>query len=135
MSELTSQRRGPTGLRQLDTVEELSALPDGTVVVWYSQYGVEHERQAGVLDTNSFGTREIRPVSIHVYESNTDLTDVTAPLWVLTFDDPLPGVDLFTALGIADVSAEPPTLGGDAAHRGIHPQFKDAARIHGRRAD
>lgn len=79
---------GPTGIRLLETVEELSALPDGTVAVWHSRDGRRYERQAGVLDTNSFGTREIRPVSLYVYESNTDLWDVTPPIWVLTFDDP-----------------------------------------------
>ncbi|MEX7472740.1 hypothetical protein AB4Z39_23840 [Mycobacterium adipatum] len=60
MSEPLSERRGPTGLRQLDTVEELYTVPDGTVVVWYSQYGREYERQAGVLVTASDGTHHDR---------------------------------------------------------------------------
>lgn len=104
MSETNSKRRGPTGLRQLNTVEELSAFPDGTVVVWYSPIFPEHERQAGVLVTASDRSREIRPISIYVYESNYDLTDVTAPLWVLTFDEAPVGIDLLATLGIADVS-------------------------------
>lgn len=121
------RRRPPTGLRQLDTVEELSTFPDGTVVIWYSPNFPEPDRQAGVLDTDtdSDGDRTIRPISVRVYESNTDLRDVTAPLWVLTFDDPQ-GIDLFSTLGIANASGEPQAPGGDVEHRGIH------ATIHGR---
>ena len=119
MSEPNNERRRPTGMRHLQTVEELSTFPDGTVVVWYSQYGREHERQAGVLDTVSDGTRTIRPISIHSYESNTALADVTAPLWLLTFDDP-PAMDVLGTPGIANVSDEPQALRGDVEHRGIH---------------
>lgn len=79
---------GPGGLRRLETVEELSALPDGTVVVWHSWWGSEYERQAGVLDTDSDGGRDIRPVSVRTYEYNTSLSEVDPPVWVLTFDDP-----------------------------------------------
>ncbi|MCA2247552.1 hypothetical protein JF729_07045 [Mycobacterium intracellulare] len=71
----------------MDTVEELSTLPDGTVVVWYDGLGTTCERQAGVLDTDE-GIREIRPISVHIYESSTSLSEVDPPFWVLTFDDP-----------------------------------------------
>lgn len=128
MSEITSELGGPTGLRRLDSVQELRTFPDGTVVVWYSPIFPEHERQAGVLVTASDGSREIRPISIYVYEGNSDLTDVTAPLWVLTFDDPPGGIDLFAAFGIADVSSEPQPFGGDAAHHELRPPIDDAAR-------
>lgn len=76
---------GPTGLRRVDTLTELSTLPDGTVVVWHDSYS---GRQAGVLVTDPGGDREIQPVSIVIYESNTDLRCVTPPVWVLTFNDP-----------------------------------------------
>lgn len=123
------RRRPPTGLRQLDTVEELSTFPDGTVVIWYSPNFPEPDRQAGVLDTDSDGDRTIRPISVRVYESNTDLRDVTAPLWVLTFDDP-PGVDLFSTLGIhATLQGRgwgPPWSGPAAnASRMIQDRFAD----------
>ncbi|MUL61078.1 MULTISPECIES: hypothetical protein [unclassified Mycolicibacterium] len=79
---------GPAGLQRLDTLDELSAQPDGTVVVWHYWTGWDYERQAGVLDTNSRGEREVRPVSIRIYECNTDLVEVDPPVWVLTFNDP-----------------------------------------------
>lgn len=103
MSEANSEPGAPTGLRRLETVQELDALPDGTVVVWHhpadlNRTGTWYDRQAGVLVTVSDGTREIRPVSVFVYESNFDLRDLTAPLWVLTFDDrPADGHDFFAA--------------------------------------
>lgn len=80
--------KGPTDLRRLDTVEELSTLPDGTVIVWHDWWGIEYERQAGVLDTDPNGTREIRPVSTKTYQFSTSLFEVDPPVWVLTFDDP-----------------------------------------------
>lgn len=79
---------GPNEVVRVETVEELSSFPDGTVVVWHSREGVGYERQAGVLDTDPDGTREIRPVSVQAYEFNTGLHLVDPPVWVLTFDDP-----------------------------------------------
>lgn len=114
MSEPNNEGRPRTPLlRYLETVEQLSVFPDGTVVIWNTEYGREHERQAGVLDSDSDGERTIRPISIHVYESNTALADVTFPLWVVTFIDPR---SLFTPLGTANVS-DP---------QWIPPTFKDA---------
>lgn len=78
----------PRELIRLDTVEELSAFPDGTVVIWHVPDGPGYERQAGVLDSYE-GVRDIRPISVLPYESNTDLYHVRPPVWVLTFpDDP-----------------------------------------------
>lgn len=80
--------RAPQPPRRLDRVEELSTLPDGTVVIWHSGYDLSvPERQAGVLDTWD-GVREIRPISLQPYESNTSLSEVEPPVWVVTFDDP-----------------------------------------------
>lgn len=76
---------GPTGLRRVDSLDELATLPDGTVVVWHDSFS---GRQAGLLVTGSVGNREIQPVSLAIYESNTDLSLVTPPAWVLTFNDP-----------------------------------------------
>lgn len=78
---------GPTGLRRLETVAELSAFPDGTVVIWHSSNGLGYERQAGVLDTAWGGERNVRPVTIHIVEFSTDLDELEPPLWVLTFED------------------------------------------------
>lgn len=79
---------GPTGLRRLDSVAELTGFPDGTVVIWHSWDGLRYERQAGVLDTAWGGERKVRPVTIHIVEFDTDLEELEPPLWVLTFDDP-----------------------------------------------
>lgn len=84
---------GPAALHRLDTLAELAAQPDGTVVIWHSWYGCNYERQAGVLDTDRHGDREIRPVSIRMYEYNTDLHEVDPPVWVVTFNDPTDTVD------------------------------------------
>lgn len=81
----TLRPSGPTDLRRVDTLEELSTMADGTVVVWHDSYS---GRQAGVLVTGLRGDREIQPVSLTIYESNTDLCLVTPPVWVLTFNDP-----------------------------------------------
>lgn len=89
----------PTGLRRLDGAAELPSQPDETVVIWRSQsaYGFL-ERQAGVLTTASDGTRQIRPISADIYERNYDLTELTPPIWVVTFDDsPQANRDLETA--------------------------------------
>ncbi|WP_131722467.1 hypothetical protein [Mycolicibacterium conceptionense] len=77
----------PNAPRRLDTLEELSALPDGTVVIWHSRIDPRVPiRQAGVLDTWD-EVREIRPISMQPYEFNTSLEEVELPVWVVTFDD------------------------------------------------
>lgn len=77
---------GPRGSVRLDTVGELLAYPDGTVVIWHSWDGWEYQRQAGVLDTWD-EVREIRPVTLRTVEYNTRLDEVDPPVWVVTFDD------------------------------------------------
>ncbi|PBJ65960.1 hypothetical protein BB737_10120 [Mycobacterium avium subsp. hominissuis] len=77
---------GPAGLSRVDTLDELAAFPDGSVIIWHCWTGWDYERQAGVLDTDSHG-RTVRPISIRLYEYNTDLSEVDPPVWVVTFND------------------------------------------------
>ncbi|PBA08644.1 hypothetical protein CKJ70_25295 [Mycobacterium avium] len=73
----------PTGLHRLVTLEEVAAMPDGTVVIWSDQ----DERQAGVLETEDDRERVVRPISIGIYEHDWPLGALTPPVWVVTFDD------------------------------------------------
>lgn len=40
-----------------------------------------------MLTTASDGTRQIRPISVDIYERSYDLTELTLPMWVVTFGD------------------------------------------------
>jgi len=87
MSE-NSAKPEPTGMEKVETLEELLAFPDGTVVVWHDGY--DQDRQAGVLVTEDWGSRErvIQPVSIMIYERNYEVRlHVEFPVWVMTFPE------------------------------------------------
>lgn len=75
----------PTGLRRLARLEQVAAMPDGTVVIWTDDHD---DRQAGVLETEDGRGRVVRPISIGRYEDDWDLNAVLPPVWVVTFDDP-----------------------------------------------
>jgi len=76
--------REPTGLRRLDSLDRVAALPDGTVVIWSD----DDARQAGVLETEDGRGRVVRPISIGRYEDDWQLGVVVPPVWVVAFDDP-----------------------------------------------
>lgn len=75
----------PTDLRRLSTLEQVAAMPDGTVVIWNDD---RDDRQAGVLETEDERGRVVRPISIGRYEDDWYLGAVLPPVWVVTFDDP-----------------------------------------------
>lgn len=75
----------PTGLRRLAKLEQVAAMPDGTVVIWNDDHD---DRQAGVLETEVERGRVVRPISIGRYEDDWYLGAVIPPVWVVTFDDP-----------------------------------------------
>lgn len=74
----------PTALRRLATVEQVAAMPDGTVVIWNDD---RDDRQAGVLETEDGRARVVRPISIGRYEDDWHLGALIPPVWVVTFDD------------------------------------------------
>lgn len=74
----------PTGVRRLATLDQVAALPDGTVVIWNDDHD---DRQAGVLETEDERGRVVRPISIGRYEDDWHLGAVLPPVWVVTFDD------------------------------------------------
>ncbi|MGJ6127473.1 hypothetical protein QN239_33370 [Mycolicibacterium sp. Y3] len=74
----------PTGWHRLSTLEQVAAMPDGTVVIWNDL----DERQAGVLETEDDRGRVLRPISIEIYEHDWPLRALRLPVWVVTFDDP-----------------------------------------------
>lgn len=76
--------REPTDMRRLAALDQVAALPDGTVVIWSD----DDVRQSGVLETEDGRGRVVRPISIGRYEDDWHLGAVVPPVWVVTFDDP-----------------------------------------------
>lgn len=84
----------PRDLQRVDSLAEVATHPDGTVLVWHQWTGHDYERQSGVLITSSSGERDVLPISIGFYEDDLRLRMVDPPVWLLTFNDPLPDRDV-----------------------------------------